>query len=144
MKNSSPTIFYLEDDLEDMEILDYVGIILGIKAKIVHFQDGDKGLKKLLECKRNNTLPSMVLVDVNMPLLNGMEVISKLKEDEVLKDLPTVVLSTSTNDKPFFDKLNIEMVKKPSGDVKRFLDDMKRVFAPYVEMAPVAILNQPA
>jgi CheY-like chemotaxis protein len=139
MKTLIPTIYYLEDDLEDQEILDYVMIILKVKAKVQHFLDGEKGLKKLFASKEGNQTPAMVLIDINMPVLDGIKVVSKLKEDEVLKDIPVVVLSTSIQDKSVFQNLNVEVIKKPSGDVNRFLDDMRRVFTPFI--APPELAN---
>jgi hypothetical protein len=57
----------------------------------------------------------------------------------VLKDIPVVVLSTSIQDKSVFQNLNVEVIKKPSGDVNRFLDDMRRVFTPFI--APPELAN---
>ncbi len=53
------------------------------------------GEEALLRCKEE--LPNLILLDLNMPKMNGLEFLSILKSDDNLKFVPTVVFSTSNN-----------------------------------------------
>ena len=52
---------------------------------------------KLLAQKTN--LPNIILLDLNMPKINGIEFLSILKNDDTLKYIPTIILTTSNNQK---------------------------------------------
>jgi len=58
--------------------------------------NGEEALQ-ILEHK--DTLPDIILLDLNMPKINGIEFLRILKADPVLKYLPTVILTTSNNQK---------------------------------------------
>ena len=47
--------------------------------------------------KDRNNLPDIILLDLNMPKINGLEFLKILKKDEVLKYIPTIILTTSSN-----------------------------------------------
>ncbi len=59
-------------------------------------ENGEDGLK-ILEDKTH--LPDIILLDLNMPKISGIEFLSILKNDEALKHIPTIILSTSNNEK---------------------------------------------
>ena len=47
---------------------------------------------------RNNDLPDLILLDINIPKKNGHEVLQFIKENELLKHLPVIMLTTSSSD----------------------------------------------
>jgi len=55
--------------------------------------DGDSAIKFLREC---DVLPSLILMDVNMPRKSGIEVLAELKADDRLRQIPIVMLTTSS------------------------------------------------
>ena len=85
-------ILIVEDDVDD-QIL-FVEAITSIDSSYdcVAVGNGMEGLEHLTN---TNTLPSLVLLDLNMPLMNGYEFLEKVKRDIYFKDIPIVVFSTS-------------------------------------------------
>ena len=64
---------------------------LGVTNKLVHKANGEEALEYL----RTETKPCVVLLDLNMPVMNGIEFLEVVKADEILKGIPIVVLTTS-------------------------------------------------
>ncbi|TCP23286.1 response regulator receiver domain-containing protein [Tenacibaculum skagerrakense] len=67
-----------------------------LKHNITEAKDADEAFK-ILEDKNN--LPDLILLDLNMPRISGIEFLSILKKDEDLRHIPTVILTTSDNQK---------------------------------------------
>lgn len=95
MKNKL-NILLIEDDMIEIMKLNRTISSLKLNHNIVEANNGEEALK-ILEKKDN--LPDIILLDLNMPKINGIEFLSILKNDEVLKYIPTIVLTTSNNQK---------------------------------------------
>jgi CheY-like chemotaxis protein len=89
-------IMLIEDDMIEILKLNRVIDKLKLKHKIIEANNGEEALN-LLSNKDN--LPDIILLDLNMPKINGIEFLSILKEHETLKYLPTIILTTSNNQK---------------------------------------------
>ena len=88
MINKSYKILMVDDDLENIKLL---GNILRDENYMLGFaSDGNKALKLLKEANDYD----LVLLDVNMPNLNGYEVCRMMKEHPILKDIPVIFLSS--------------------------------------------------
>ena len=85
---------FLEDDLDDQEVLSEVFQELAYKNEIIFFGDGEKALEYLINTKVE---PFIIFSDVNMPKLSGMELRQKVHENEDLrlKSIPYLFFSTS-------------------------------------------------
>lgn len=92
----SLNILLIEDHL--IEIVKFKKTISyhELQHNIIEARDADEAFK-MLEDK--NKLPDLILLDLNMPRINGVEFLSILKKDETLKHIPTVILTTSDNQK---------------------------------------------
>ena len=78
----------------------------GIINEIVRFQDGNEVVEYLFqsgEVKRENGLPLLLLLDIRMPKMDGVDVLKKLKQDPELKKMP-VIMITTTDDPREVDK----------------------------------------
>ncbi|MBB3124044.1 CheY-like chemotaxis protein [Mesoflavibacter sabulilitoris] len=95
MKNKL-NILLIEDDMIEIMKLNRTISSLKLNHNIVEANNGEEALK-ILEKKDN--LPDIILLDLNMPKINGIEFLSILKNDEVLKYIPTIILTTSNNQK---------------------------------------------
>ena len=69
---------------------------LKLDHTIIEANNGEVALQ-ILEKKDN--LPDIILLDLNMPKINGIEFLKILKKDDVLKYIPTIILTTSNNQK---------------------------------------------
>lgn len=94
MKNLK--ILLIEDDMIEVMKFNRTISSLGLNHNIIEANNGEDALK-LLEQKNN--LPDIILLDLNMPKINGIEFLSILKKDPVLKYIPTIIVSTSNNKK---------------------------------------------
>ncbi|MCL5246455.1 response regulator [Cellulophaga sp. 20_2_10] len=87
-------ILFIEDDMIETMKLKRTVSKLQLKHKITEAKNGEEALDIL---KSGNTLPDIILLDLNMPRMSGIEFLSILKADDTLRYLPTIVLTTSEN-----------------------------------------------
>lgn len=89
-------ILFIEDDI--IEGMKFNRVLNGLEFnyKVIEATNGEEALKVLSQKK---TLPNLILLDLNMPKLNGIEFLRILKGDNVLKQIPTIVFTTSNNRK---------------------------------------------
>jgi CheY-like chemotaxis protein len=87
-------ILLIEDDMIEVMKLNRATGSLQLKHKITEANNGEDALK-ILEQKDN--LPDIILLDLNMPKINGIEFLKILKSDDRLKYIPTIILTTSNN-----------------------------------------------
>jgi len=92
MKDTRP-ILLLEDDLVDAMIVKKAFKELGIENRLIHLTDGRQAIDFLKD--GSNEKPSLILLDLNMPMINGLEFLRIIKADEILKKVPVIVLTTS-------------------------------------------------
>lgn len=89
-------ILLIEDDMIEIMKLNRTISTLNLNHNIIEANNGEDALK-ILEKKDN--LPDIILLDLNMPKINGIEFLSILKKDSLLKYIPTIILTTSNNQK---------------------------------------------
>ena len=93
MDKNGPIII-IEDDFDDQEILRGVFKKLNYENEIIYFEDGEKALEYLLTM---SVKPFLILSDINMPRLNGMELREKIYNNEQLnlRCIPYLFLTTA-------------------------------------------------
>lgn len=87
-------ILLIEDDNIEIMKLQRTVAKLSLNHKITEAKNGEQAIDIL---KSANPLPDIILLDLNMPRMSGIEFLSILKEDDTLKYLPTIILTTSEN-----------------------------------------------
>jgi len=93
MRNSKP-ILLIEDDNVDVMTVKRVLRDLKIANQLVSTSNGEQALEYLRA--NGNKKPCVILLDLNMPKMNGTEFLKIVKTDEALKKIPVVVLTTSS------------------------------------------------
>lgn len=90
----SLNILLVEDDA--IEIMKFNRVLnkLDLNHKIIETNDGVEAIERF---KNKEIIPSIIILDLNMPKLNGVEFLTVLKSDDVLKYIPVIILSTSSN-----------------------------------------------
>jgi CheY-like chemotaxis protein len=96
METKSLKILLIEDDAIEVMKFNRTLSKLNLKHTIIEANNGEEALK-ILENKEQ--LPDIILLDLNMPKLNGIEFLSILKNDEKLRYIPSIILTTSTNER---------------------------------------------
>ena len=86
------TILYADDDAEDREIFFEAIQEINPVIKVLLSKDGQDALEILGVLKQT---PDFIFLDINMPRVNGMECLIRLKSDERLKTVPVIIHSTT-------------------------------------------------
>jgi len=101
-----------------------------IADDLVVARDGVEALDYLLEQNRSGAdLPALVLLDINLPRLNGLEVLKRLRENAVTHLLPVVMLSSSKEEKDISSSYDYgcnSYIRKPV-DFRQFSDMIVQV-----------------
>jgi CheY-like chemotaxis protein len=90
-------ILLLEDEPADAHLVQVALKESKVYTRLHHVLDGREGLEFLHRQGKyqESPRPDLILLDLNMPRMNGREFLTNIKEDEAFKDIPVVVLSTS-------------------------------------------------
>lgn len=89
-------ILLIEDDAIEVMKFNRVIKTLSYNHKIIEAHNGEEALEIL---KIKEIIPDIILLDLNMPKLNGLEFLKILKNDATLKYIPSIILTTSGNQK---------------------------------------------
>ena len=97
-----------------------------IKNQISVARDGEEAINLLNAASK---LPDLILLDINLPKLNGFEVLSAIKTNDRLKAIPVIMLSTSGADKDVLTSYNNYancFITKPE-DFTRFMEVVRTI-----------------
>ncbi|WBX75115.1 response regulator [Tenacibaculum ovolyticum] len=89
-------ILLIEDNIIEIMKMKRTNSSLELKHDISEAKNGEEALEILEE---KSSLPDLILLDLNMPKINGIEFLTILKNNDDLKHIPTVILTTSDNQK---------------------------------------------
>lgn len=133
-------VLIIEDDLLIQRMYQKIFAFEGYDVKIA--SNGQEGLEIIKSDK-----PTIVLLDVMMPVLNGMEVLTKLKEDPDTKSIPVIMLTNLAGEKDAETALSkgaVKYIVKSDFDPKQVVDMVKEILAGYSrDEIPTASNSQP-
>lgn len=126
MRSNEP-ILLVEDDIVDQMMVERGLQEIKINNPLVTVGNGEEALDYLRDEK--NEIPVLIILDINMPKMNGIEFLKIKNVDEKLKDIPVVVLTTSKNDKDLEEcfKLGIAGYTVKQVEYDEFVETMKTV-----------------
>jgi CheY-like chemotaxis protein len=133
--NAQPLLVMLvEDNVDHAELVIRTLEEHRIPNKVRHFLDGQSALDYLFQrgeyaAPAESPRPHMVLLDLRLPRIDGIDVLKTIKEDDTLKSIPVVVLTTSEAEKDvtkaYYNHANSYLVK-PVGfeEFKQLMEDL--------------------
>jgi CheY-like chemotaxis protein len=109
------TVLLIDDDKDDLEMLQQALKAIDGEHKIIEAYNGVEGLEKLNELAASQSLPCLIVLDINMPRMDGRQAFVALKSDERFSNIPVVIFSTSSSqlDKTFFEHYKTAYLVKP-------------------------------
>lgn len=91
-------ILLADDDKEDRLIIEDAFREIGLEKEITFVEDGELVLQYLNNVDTPDHLPSLIVLDLNMPRLSGTETLRMLKKHTEYRNIPVKIFSTSMND----------------------------------------------
>ena len=124
---SSKSVMLVEDDNVDVMSVKRAFKDLNIKNQLIITPNGEEALEYLNN--NNNTPPRIILLDLNMPKMNGLEFLRIIKTDENLKKIPVIVLTTSSQQEDIIEsfKLGVAGYMVKSVDYIEFTQVIKTI-----------------
>jgi len=127
-------VMLVEDNADHAELVIRTLEEHRIANRVRHFLDGQSALDYLMhrnefESEAENPRPHVILLDLRLPRVDGIDVLKTIKENEDLKSIPVVVLTTSEAEKDvaraYYNHANSYLVK-PVGfeEFKKLMEDL--------------------
>jgi two-component system, response regulator len=104
MNLNTVDLLLVEDNINDAELAIRELKKHNLANNLFHVKDGEEALEFIYATGRYagtrsiDNLPKLILLDIHMPKVNGMEVLQKIKGDERTKTTPVVILTSSSED----------------------------------------------
>jgi two-component system response regulator len=99
-------ILLVEDDPNDAELAIRALKKAGLANNLVHVQDGEEALHFLFN-DHHHTAPKVILLDIKMPKVDGIEVLRQLKQHEHTKHIPVVIMTSSKEEQDIVTSYNL-------------------------------------
>ena len=136
-------ILLVEDDLKDVELTLTALEEYNLANEVVVARDGEEALDYLYRrggfASRSNENPAVLLLDLKLPMVDGLEVLKQIKSDENLKMIPVVVLTSSREERDMVAsyKLGVNAYVVKPVDFHEFVNAIRELGVFW------AIINQP-
>lgn len=126
----APVILCVDDDEDDLLFIKEAIRSQKKSFAIKEANDGSEALQYLNQSLTDKVLPCLIIMDVNMPKMNGKQTIDKIRENEHMSRIPIAIFTTSSNeaDRKFFEDKGIHFFTKPF-DYKIFNEEIIAVLA---------------
>jgi CheY-like chemotaxis protein len=126
MQNSKPILLIEDDDVDVMTVKRALKD-LKVTNELVPIGDGEEAIEYLKS--ESAVKPCIVLLDLNMPKMDGTEFLKIVKADKALKKIPVVILTTSNSDRDVIESFELGaagyMVK--SIDYEKFVETIQTI-----------------
>jgi chemotaxis family two-component system response regulator Rcp1 len=144
-------VLLVEDNPGDVRLITEALKDARIHVHISVVHDGAEALALLRREGNYSTaaLPDLILLDLNLPRMNGHEVLATIKEDEVLRRIPVVIVTSSRADRDIATSYDLHancFVTKPV-DLEQFFEVVQAIrefWFVVVKLPPMAIADRPS
>ena len=129
MRIKSKPILLIEDDSVDAMTVRRAIKELHVANQLEHAENGEEALVYLRDASRDR--PCLILLDLNMPVMNGIEFLQAVKAEPELKRIPVVVLTTSDEqeDKVESFELGVAGYMRKPVEYQQFVEIMRTIDA---------------
>lgn len=132
MEGEPLVILLVEDNIDHTELIMRSFKVHQVSNRIFHVPDGEVALRYLLHQgefsdERTSPRPHVILLDLRLPKIDGLEVLKEIKSNEALRRIPVVILTTSEAEKDIasaYDRYANSYLVKPL-DFNRFVQLMR-------------------
>ena len=129
MKDINKPILLVEDDQVDVMTVKRALKEIHVINPVVNMENGEEALLYLRN--PDNEKPCIILLDLNMPIMNGIEFLQVMKHDPLLRRIPVVVLTTSEEQQDKINSFDLGVagyMAKPV-DYRQFVEVMRTIDA---------------
>jgi CheY-like chemotaxis protein len=115
MNDAEKMILHIDDDADDRELLWEVMQKVAPELKVIFAENGLQALELLIENQEKKSPPCLIVLDLNMPFLDGRQTFESIRANTQLRNIPLVVLSSGENpaEKALFAREGIPYFTKP-------------------------------
>jgi len=108
-------ILYADDDADDIQFVMDAFINFSKNVELVTVSDGLEVLTYLQALSADDPAPCLIVLDINMPRMDGKEALIRIRQMERFKKIPSILFTTSSQkrDKDFAAKYNAGFLTKP-------------------------------
>jgi len=100
-------IMLVEDNISDQVMVERALEDGKIACELTILSNGKKALESLRAMVLLDTFPDLILMDINMPVMDGKQTLQEIRADADLKHLPVVMLTTSNRDKDILESYRL-------------------------------------
>lgn len=129
MKIIDRPILLVEDDQVDVMTVKRALKEIKVTNPVVNLENGEEALKYLRDPESEK--PCIILLDLNMPIMNGIEFLQVMKHDSQLKRIPVIMLTTSEEQQDKINSFDLGVagyMAKPV-DYRQFVEVMRTIDA---------------
>lgn len=117
-RSASPRniVLYADDDPDDRELVKDVFEQYTQHVEVLTFVNGSEALSYLLRIEEDAPSPCLIILDINMPILNGKEALTRIRAIDRYANIPVVLFTTSSlpSDREFARRYNAGFITKPN------------------------------
>ncbi|GEO10400.1 response regulator [Segetibacter aerophilus] len=108
-------VLYADDDIDDIQLVRDAFSEYSQNVKLVTVEDGLEALSFLKNLSSDDPAPCLIILDINMPRMDGKEALVKIRQMKRFEDIPSILFTTSSQkrDKDFAEKYNAGFLTKP-------------------------------
>ena len=113
--HNSKKVLCVDDDEDDQMIVSETIQEIDNSIEVVTALNGVEALEILERTKSDNDLPCLIIMDINMPLMDGKQTLVEIRKDRALDGVPVVMFTTSSSqlDFAFCEQYGVDFIIKP-------------------------------
>jgi DNA-binding response OmpR family regulator len=131
---TAPTIFQVEDDDDFSFFMKHAIREVGANISLTVATNGQKGLDVLKRYEENNIVPGMIILDLNLPGMSGLDLLKIIRDTSFYAKVPIIVFSTSDSPTDIQAAAQFgasEFKTKPLG-YRELVNDLKTLHTKYI------------